>query len=88
MEECLEIIGQNRECPYDEMFAHQVRLQRIIGEVETARGTAVPPAFYLAALRVKMDGVKAQISPQLQQDGELLRPQVFSQFLGCPLSIK
>lgn len=70
MDECLDILSQNGECPYDEMFVHQVRLQRIAGEVESARGTTtVPPTFYLAALQLKVNEVKAQISSQLQQDG-------------------
>ncbi|KAL9068817.1 MAG: hypothetical protein Q9161_005904 [Pseudevernia consocians] len=69
MEECLEVLSQNRDCPYDEMFAHQVLLQRTAGELENARGTTtVPSSFYVAALRLKMDEIKANISPQLQQD--------------------
>ena len=79
MEECLGVLSQNGECPYDEMFAHQVWLQRIAGEVESARGTTtVPPAFYLAALQHKVDQVKGQISPQLQQDGEFEQSLFFS----------
>lgn len=71
MEECLEVVSQNGTCPYDDMFMHQVRLQRIVGEVENARSTtSVPPAFFIGALRHKVDEVKVQISPQLQQDSE------------------
>ena len=94
MEECLEVLSQNRECPYDEMFAHQVRLQRTAGELENARGTlTVPSAFYLSALRLKVDELKANISPQLQQDGESSRPHIFlkgeeKNFTACPLKIK
>ncbi|ROV95570.1 hypothetical protein VSDG_05261 [Cytospora chrysosperma] len=73
MEECLELVSQNRECPYDEIFAHQVRLQRVAQEVEIARGTTiVSAAFYSSALRRRVGDIKAQISPHLQQDTVLL----------------
>ncbi|KAF4764986.1 hypothetical protein HAV15_003992 [Penicillium sp. str.  len=61
------------------MFAHQVRLQRIAGEVENARNTTTcPPAFYLIALQHKVNEVKAQISPHLQQEA-------FETFFKIPL---
>ena len=95
MEECLEVLSQNRDCPYDEMFAHQVLLQRTAGELENARGTTtVPSSFYVAALRLKMDEIKANISPQLQQDGEFSRPHMYllkgekEKFMARPLRIK
>ena len=71
MGECLDVLSQNKGCRYDEQFAHQVRLQLIAGEIETARDvTTVPPAFYLKALQLRVEDVKANISPQLQTDGE------------------
>ena len=95
MEECLEVLSQNSEGPYDEMFAHQVRLQRTAGELENARGTTtVPAAFYVAAFRLKVDEIKTNISPQLQQDGEFSRPRSYllkgekEKFMARPLRIK
>ncbi|PWY73034.1 hypothetical protein BO70DRAFT_381779 [Aspergillus heteromorphus CBS 117.55] len=77
MDECLEVLSQSTESPYDEMAAHQARLQRIAGEVESAKGTQnVPPAFYLSALRHKVDEVKAQISPGLEREGSALTDQL------------
>ena len=73
MEECLDVLSRSTESPYDEMFAHQVRLQRIAGEVESVRSTTTSPtAFYLTALQNKVNEVKAQISPHLQQEGEFM----------------
>lgn len=81
MEECLDVLSQHAESPYDEMFTHQVRLQRIVVEVESIRGsTAAPPAFYLTSLQSRVNDIKAQISPQLQQEGNLhLTPNILSQ---------
>ncbi|OOG00092.1 hypothetical protein ASPCADRAFT_203985, partial [Aspergillus carbonarius ITEM 5010] len=74
MDECLEVLTQNGESPYDEILTHQVRLQRIASEMESIRGTSapVPLAFYLAALQRKVNEVKEGISPELQQDRILL----------------
>lgn len=70
MKECLEVLSQNSECPYDQMFAHQVRLQRTSGELEVIKGTSMAPSsFYLSALRHKIEETKTQIPLQLQQDG-------------------
>ncbi|CAM1508658.1 Fc.00g055060.m01.CDS01 [Cosmosporella sp. VM-42] len=72
MEECLDFLSQNGESLSDEIFVHQVRLQRIAVEVETVRNTTTaPPAFYINALQVKLDQAKSYISPQLLQDGAL-----------------
>ncbi|KAF7561477.1 hypothetical protein G7046_g2655 [Stylonectria norvegica] len=70
MEECLTTLSQSKESPYDEMFAHQVLLQKIAGEVEGTKGTisTTPPSFYLTAFRTKLDLVKADFSSGLQHD--------------------
>ncbi|PYI00607.1 hypothetical protein BO78DRAFT_37618 [Aspergillus sclerotiicarbonarius CBS 121057] len=74
MDECLEVLAQSRESPYDEMLTHQVRLQRIANEMEDVRGgwAAVPLPFYLGALQQKVNAVKEAISPELRHDGILL----------------
>jgi hypothetical protein len=71
MEECLRLLSESRECPSDESFSHQVRLQLIVREIESTKGTRIPLPFYIKALRSKLDDIKSSISLQLQQDGEL-----------------
>ncbi|KAJ6161234.1 hypothetical protein N7470_004630 [Penicillium chermesinum] len=68
MDEYLETLSGNRELVYDELFCHQVRLQRIAAEVENMSGTDVPSTFYVAALRRKMNEIKAGVSPSLLQN--------------------
>ncbi|KAJ5225546.1 hypothetical protein N7468_006771 [Penicillium chermesinum] len=70
MDEYLETLSGNRELVYDELFCHQVRLQRIAAEVENMSGTDVPSTFYVAALRRKMNEIKAGVSPSLLQNRE------------------
>ncbi|KAJ2905281.1 hypothetical protein MKZ38_005794 [Zalerion maritima] len=76
MEECLRVLTTNSESPHDEIFVHQIRLQRIAGDIEAARGagasTAASLPFYVSAVRRNVDEVKAQISPYLEQDPILL----------------
>ena len=69
MDDCINALLQSKESPYDEIFVHQVRLQRIVGEVESVREeTKAPPDFYLRFLQQKVDEVKASMPPRLQQD--------------------
>jgi hypothetical protein len=72
MEESLSILAHRKECPTDEQFVHQVRLQLISREMETLRQPSVPPQFYFKALQAKIDDVKGAISPEFKNDGELL----------------
>ncbi|PYH93827.1 hypothetical protein BO71DRAFT_380628 [Aspergillus ellipticus CBS 707.79] len=73
MDECLDILSQSKESPYDEIFAHQVRLQRITAEAEGIKGTTtILSDLYLSALRRRVDDVKAHISPEIQQENILL----------------
>ncbi|KAJ5579581.1 uncharacterized protein N7459_005566 [Penicillium hispanicum] len=69
MDECLDVLSRHGESPYDEVFAHQVRLQRIASELQNIKGAQqVPPGFYLTALKQKLDDTKSRI-PQAQQKG-------------------
>lgn len=69
MDDCINALIQSKESPYDEMFVLQVRLQRIVGEVESVReATKAPPDFYLKFLQQKVDEVKSSIPSRLQQD--------------------
>jgi hypothetical protein len=86
MTECLDVLSLSTESPYDEMFAHQVRLQRVAGEVESAKITmASPPPFYLSVLQTKVNDIKTKISPHLQQEGEFIITDILK---GKKLSIK
>ncbi|KPM45559.1 hypothetical protein AK830_g940 [Neonectria ditissima] len=86
MEECLEIVSRGKECSHDELFAYQVRLQRIAGEADEARSTPkVPPAFYISALQHKVDEIKARVSPQLQRDGTFLAHIFHTELSICSL---
>lgn len=78
MTECLDVLSLNPESPYDEMFTHQVRLQRVAGEAESAKITmASPPPFYLSVLQTKVNDIKTKISPRLQQECEFITTQFF-----------
>lgn len=69
MDDCINALIQSKESPYDEMFVLQVRLQRIVGEVESVReATKAPPDFYLKFLQQKVDEVKSSLPSRLQQD--------------------
>jgi hypothetical protein len=70
MEENLAILSRGTECPTDESFAHQIRLQLLSREVESARSLAMPPYFYLKAIQAKLDVIKSSIPTHLQIDGQ------------------
>ncbi|KAJ5491200.1 phosphoketolase 1 [Penicillium diatomitis] len=69
MDECAVALLRTQESPYDEMFVHQVRLQRIVGEVENVReASTASPDFYLKFLQQKVDEIKVNMPAQLQQN--------------------
>ncbi|KAK3683405.1 hypothetical protein B0T22DRAFT_467862 [Podospora appendiculata] len=79
MDESLDLLSRGTECPTDESFAHQVRLQLLAREVETARSLTMPSYFYFKAVQAKLDGIKAAISPHLQDDAILRNAIYFTQ---------
>jgi hypothetical protein len=69
MDDCITTLMETKESPYDEMFIYQVRLQRIVGELESVReATKAPPDFYLKFLQQKVAEVKGSMPSLLQQD--------------------
>jgi hypothetical protein len=74
MEETLAILSRGTECPTDESFAHQIRLQLLSREVESTKAMAMPPYFYLKAIQAKLDAIKSSIPPHLQNDGQSHTP--------------
>lgn len=89
MEEAVRIVGMNKECPSDEVFALQVRLQILQHEAAQLRGqqdldcthristaaTQPAPAFlYLGVLQGQLQQLKASIPPIPQHMGKQPRP--------------
>jgi hypothetical protein len=85
MEEALRAVGASKECPTDEVFAFQARLQQLAQRAAqvreqqeadhaygaTAAASAPLPAFpYLRALQGQLHDLKASLSPELQQQGK------------------
>jgi hypothetical protein len=70
MEECLNNLSRNAECPTDEFFALHIRLRLLALEMEKARCSSIPPHFYVKAMQSKLDNTKAGIAPHLQNDGQ------------------
>lgn len=81
MEEGLRAISSNKECPTDEAFALQIRLQLLAQRTLHLREqqesnypnyiTAPPPCFfYLNALRGQLQELKASISSKLESQSE------------------
>lgn len=70
MDECIEVLSDQNESKYDEIFLQQVKLQRVAEDVEEIKGREnLPPAFFTAGLRHRMNDSKMHMSPQLLQDG-------------------
>lgn len=78
MEEGLRAISSNKDCPTDETFAFQVRLQLLAQRAVHAREqqeasnpnpkTTPPPAFlYLNALRAQLQELRGSLSPELER---------------------
>ena len=86
MEECLRAVGANKECPTDEAFAFQVRLQLIVQravhireqqEVDHAYAATaaapLPTFLYLKTLQGQLQELRASLSPGLQHQGKRYR---------------
>lgn len=69
MEECLEFLSTNSECPGDDSLVCQVRLQLIANESDSARVTKTPAIFYVKTLITKVDRIKLE-SPSIQTDSK------------------
>ncbi|CAI7598556.1 unnamed protein product [Penicillium glandicola] len=71
MEESLSILAEAKECPQDELLITQVKIYLILDKVYQLRrdGEAfISLSFYLDSFKKKLDTVKSQISPRLQQN--------------------
>lgn len=73
MDECLRILSGNPESTNDEIFVHQIRLQRVAGDLEELKqANTMSPAFYIANLRYRVQDVKSHIPSHLMQDSKLM----------------
>ncbi|KAJ5785555.1 uncharacterized protein N7503_010767 [Penicillium pulvis] len=73
MDECIEVLSEQKESMYDEAFVQQVKLQRLAEDIEDIKGRdKLPPAFFSAGLRYRLNDIKMQLSPQLLQDEIML----------------
>lgn len=71
MDECIEVLSEQNESKYDEAFVQQVKLQRLAEDIEDIKGKdKLPPAFFSAGLRYRLNDIKMHLSPQLLQDGK------------------
>ena len=80
LEECVQVLQEQAECPEDEILVQQVRLQQLVekvnqsmshdGALDAATHTKVPPAFYIQALHTQLQEIKSKFSPPAQQDGK------------------
>ena len=83
MDECLQILGETKECPNDEILVQQVRLRLIVEKTfwETSFDVAVdsteharePSSLCLEALGSQLQDIKSQLLTQTQTDGKLSR---------------
>lgn len=88
MEEYLLLIEATKECPNDELFAAQIRLQLFaqkIVEVREKLGSSrreapkvapdldFPSLLYLKTIQDRLQEFKSSLSPDLQQQGESIQ---------------
>lgn len=79
MDECLQVLTDNKTHPGDAVLVTQVQLQLLTDIVARATGNVSyggqssqrsgPPSLYLKALHSDLDGVKRSIPPELQNNG-------------------
>ena len=84
MEECLQTLAAEQECPLDEVLVQQVRLQLVVEKVTqaswhegwTVHGACaeVPPAFYIKALQSQLQDIKRGFSAESMRNGKLVFP--------------
>ncbi|KAI1390395.1 putative C6 transcription factor [Hypoxylon trugodes] len=83
MDEALNAISSNKECPTDNMFAFQVRLQLVAQKAAHVReqqesnyprtATASLPAFaYVNALQGQLQDIRGKLSSKLEQERTLI----------------
>lgn len=79
MEQCVQVLNDNKEGPLDDLFLAQVRFQQLSQSLPPAAwcyedlarlDSKVPVAFYFKALESNVQRTMAAIPPQAQQDGQ------------------
>ncbi len=75
MDECLQVLSQQREWEGDDLLVAQVRIQMITEQLTRANAQSpdgIPPHYVLSALRTQLQSTRAQLPLHLQQNGVLL----------------
>ena len=81
MDECLQVLGETKECPNDEILVQQVRLQLIIERMAlcVSQDRAIKPmeneeysSVYLQSLHSQLQDVKVDLLAGFQNNGKVL----------------
>ncbi|KAJ5736933.1 uncharacterized protein N7483_002058 [Penicillium malachiteum] len=89
MDECLETLAKSPESINDEIFMHQIRLQRVAGEVDDMKHTGkFPLSFYITSFRHRIDIIKCNISPMVLKDRILLSSLYYADMSIYGISLK
>ncbi|KAJ5724055.1 hypothetical protein N7488_002090 [Penicillium malachiteum] len=73
MNECLETLAKSSESINDEIFVHQVRFQRVAGEIDEMKHTGkARSSFYIMSLQHRIDAIKGYMSARVVKDRILL----------------
>lgn len=76
MEESLQILSTNPECPTDPILVQQVRLQLLAEKITQASlqnketGNKAPPALYLKSLQAQLHELRDVIPSNLQSNSK------------------
>ncbi|SPQ26729.1 2996b653-1133-4681-aa8e-47aec6c8f710 [Thermothielavioides terrestris] len=75
MDECLQVLSQQREWEGDDLLVAQVKVQLIVEElarVTSQSPDAIPASYVLSALRSQLQKIKAQLPPHLRHNDAIL----------------
>ncbi|KAK4126938.1 hypothetical protein N657DRAFT_630866 [Parathielavia appendiculata] len=75
MDDCLQVLSQQREWEGDNLLVAQVKVQLILEQLTrvTSQSTdGIPPGYVLSALRAQVQTIRAQLPPHLQQNDTIL----------------
>ncbi|KAK6387733.1 hypothetical protein LTS17_001002 [Exophiala oligosperma] len=96
MEQCVQVLNDNKEGPLDDLFLAQVRFQQLSQSLPPAAwcyedlarlDSKVPVAFYFKALESNVQRTMAAIPPQAQQDGVVLAAKYYAQLSICEMAL-
>lgn len=75
LNDCLNYLNENPECPGDRVLASQVRIQLLIDQAGSdGQLAAMPPYYQTSALCLPLEAVKKQLPPELETNGSFSPP--------------